>query len=234
MPKKKLIRALESDNFTIYSHEDGYLMYDNDKKGVTMNTAYVGFFKLTPDNKAYVFNGKEYSDKDSLLSAMNLYNELLPFNHEYYNPLFKKSYFVEMCVRDYITDIGFESGKSAMTQTYVLKDIYGKETCKLSYEVNDNETSGKVTRFISESSFIEIKFEDLEGAINACNSMIAPYLLAMDSKIVEVLSKMTDGRVNTEIKSISVDFNKFSLVVKDERKRLIELLEKELTKLKEI
>ena len=143
MARKKLIKAFDEEKYSVFEWEGLYLIYDKTKKGKKTSNLYIGAFALTSDNKLYVFQGNEYADIQSLLKAMEEYNNSLPFNHELYCPVYKKSYFITECIYEYLNRIGLTQLKGC-SDIYTIYDLYGNEMFTLSVHVNDGEEVGKV------------------------------------------------------------------------------------------
>ena len=77
-----------------------------------------------------------------------------------------------------------------------------------------------------------MEFHDLDSAISAVNSTLAPYSLLLCSTIVKVVSNMSAIRTSEEINNVSIDLAKLEVITKDIREQLIGQLEKELESLK--
>lgn len=234
MAKKKLIKLFENyPQYSVLEYAGGYCLYDKTQKGIQTNSMYIGYFVLTSDNKKYMFNGKVYSDIPSLVSGFNAYNETLPFNHEFYNPIYRVNYFIELCIHEYLTKIGMQCVRENLSDTYVKKDMYGQDICKIMVDVEEDTTRGKITRnIINAQTWTEIEFNDLTSAIAACNTLISTSCISVCSSIMDMLSNMTTDRTNEAINKVSLDLNSLNVYVEDERKKIIEVLEKELKKLK--
>jgi hypothetical protein len=233
MARKKLIRAFDDTHYSVMEWEGCYTLYDKDIKGKETNSIYVGSFKLSQDNKRYVFNGNEYTDIESLVSAMWEYNKTLPFNHELYNPVYNESYRFQSFLVDYLTRIGLKYNRSNKYLHYTLNDIYDRGVVDIIVVVND-DTSGKVIQFFADTTkSMEIKFNDLDSAIAAINSMLAPYVMILCSNLIGLMSNITGDRTTESITKNTLDFNTLSLKTEDMRLKLIESMENEIEKLKE-
>lgn len=228
--KKKALLTRFGERYTCIEHDGGYLLYDKEGKAKRAQQLFKGHFYLSSDGNKYVFQEEYYDTPEALIQAMDEWARTLPFDAEIYNPMYKKSYRIECAVHDYLESLGFTLNSSK--KEYVLSDHAGKELCSIECEVEDGRTSGTVTRSISEDSWQDAKFTDLDSAIGACNTLLSTYCLMVNAKVATLMSKMTTHRVSSFFHH-TFDMKALSVYSEDAKRKAIEQLEAELKRLKE-
>ena len=228
--KRKALFDAFGDNYLLLEHDGGYILYDKSRKGNRSNHFYLGKIYFSSDNTKYSFNGNYYNTVDELVKAMEEYNSTLPFDAELYNPMFKKSYLVECASQDYLESIGFKRNGG---NVYVLKDAFGTELLTLRHDIEDNTTEGKVIQYLDDNRWREGSFNTLEESMGAINSIVASNCIAIASKAMSVLSKLTSSRA-THLLDHEINWKGLAIHTEESMPKLIEILESELTKLKEL
>ena len=226
---KKLYKIF-GEKYNLIDHEGVYILYDKERQGKRSTQLYLGYFKLSEDNK-FSFNEKCYSTVDELVEAMNVYNETLPFEAEIYNPMFVKHYKIECALHDYLESLGFKHAFGG-NSTYYLEDYYEQKICTLAVNVTQDTTEGYISRLIPGSDkWTESSFTDLDSAIGAVNTILAMYCISINSITVNVLDKLTNSRVS-EVFDVSFDVKSLTTYTEDTKQKTIEKLEKESKRLK--
>ena len=226
MKKKDLLKQF-SERYTIMERDGGYLLYDKEGKARRANQLFKGRFYLSSEGKRFVFQDEYYNTPDELIQAMEDWAATLPFSVELYNPAFKKSYMIECAVHDYLETLGFVRNE----RTCTLSDASGKELCTIECKVEDGKSCGSITRSVSEISWQEAKFTDLDSAIGACNILLSTYFLMVNSLVTGMMSKMTHHRASLFLTK-TFDINTFSVHAEDAKQKAIQQLEEELKRLK--
>lgn len=234
LSKKKMLAALDDRYIHIYYDEKKNLvnLYDKSKPARLCNGGdYVATVEIDNVHGKYIYLSEGYKSVEDLSDAIDKHIETLPYYHGYYDPYYKKSYVITKIMDDYLKELGFvfdwnlrgdDEGK------YVLKNRYKETVFALSYHVDD-DTIGRIYRYIGEHSFITSEFNGIEEAIGSINSMMVDLLLET-SNYISILSKLTNSRNNNLKKTTLEGFN---IVVEEQKDTLIEKLENELKKLKE-
>ena len=229
--KKKEILNNFGDRYQVIEHDGGYILYDKERKSNRAFALYLGYFFVSTDGKKFSFNGEYYDTVETLIEAMDAYNSTLPFDAEIYNPTYRKHCKIEMALHDYLKSLGFSCDHH---ERYCLADAYGQNICVISFNVKDDTTEGKVIRDIPNSDkWTEAEFSDLDSAIGAVNSIVAPYCVITNAVISGMLKKLTDSRVSN-ICDKSFDFKTFNVYSEDAKEKAIELLENEIKLLKDL
>ena len=232
---KELLSAF-GDRYATFENNGGYCLYDKEKPCKRANFSFLGKFYISTDKTSYVFNDTNYKNVESLISAMDEYNKTLPFSAEIYDPIYKKNYQIECALHDYLTSLGFEMSWKHLTPFYTFKDVYGEIVLSLSFEVKEDTTEGKLTRYISNGdkyseTWIDAPFHDMDSAIGACNTMISTYCALLNSKMMNVLNSLTKSRSAILLKK-TFDVATLTEYTEDNQKKVIQYLEEELKRLK--
>ena len=230
---KALLEAL-GERYVTIEHDGGYCLYDKERPSMRANYKYIGKFYISSDKKRYVFNERYYLDVESMVAAMDEYAGTLPFDIEIYNPIYKASYRIECALHDYLRSLGFES--SQYNQNFILYDCYKQAICELGIEVKDGSTVGAITRRVGVSVkgdvlTTESPFVDLDSAIASVNTILSTYVVSVNSVVMNVMGKITSSR-SAILLDRTFDVKKLAVYTKDGRKKMIEVLEKELDSLK--
>ena len=190
---------------------------------------------LSNDYTKYVYNKKRYDSVEELSKAIDEYIVTLPFYWGNYDPSYRECHFMERCIREYMERLGYEmilwDFKSPYKNGhYVIKGVWGEVVSDWAIEVDFDKTTGSIYKFLGDFQWVENKFDGLDNAIGAINSMLIPECLRMGGAMTSVLQKMTTDRAG----SISLrSVQGFNVHVEDQKQNLIEKLEEELKGLKE-
>lgn len=228
MKRNKLITKFPEDIYELTPWKDGYLIYDKTKPSNRSRWKYLGFIKLNNNN--YIFNNEKYTDPSSLIKDIEEYNSTLPFDPEIYNPSYRENYKIEMAVDDYLKGLGFEVSLTDSGDVYILKASNNTTICEIRVKVDFDSAKGEIMTFPNDNSIVTCKFDGLDSAIGAINSIISPDLLIIQSKIVGSLCKLTTQRSNV-VNKIKFEPNILSATMVDFKKELIERLKEELKNL---
>lgn len=233
LSKKKMLEALEP-KYSILKWENGYNLYDNNRKAQYCNGgAFVAHIEI--DNGNYIYQGNKYNNVEDLTNAIESYIVTLPFNHEFYDPVYNKTYFVEMCCNEYLNKLGFTRTRDLTKDfnTYEYKNpLLGDTLFKLRVVIDDRDkTTGKIYQNITDFKWIEVPFKDLESAIGAINSIVAQNAFIGATSSLKILSGINDMRSDDIVNMVNVS-SVFRTSTTDMQEQLIPLLEKELAILK--
>lgn len=228
MKKKNLLKQF-SERYTIIEHDGGYLLYDKKGKARRANQLFKGRFYLSSEGKRFVFQDEYYNTPEELICAMEAWAATLPFSVELYNPAFKKSYFIECALYDYLESLGFEHER--MSHNFILKDGFGKKLCSINYEVEDGKSCGDVRRPIDDKSWQHARFTDIDSAIAACNTLLSTYCIGVNAKVMGMMSKMTTSRVSSFFTK-TFNIGTLTTYTEDAKQKAIQQLEEELKRLK--
>lgn len=239
--KDKILLDALGERYEVLEHDGGYCLYDKERPAKRSNCKYIGKFYISSDKKQYAFNDKYYKDVESLVAAMDAYNATLPFDADIYCPIFKNSYRIEIALYDYLESLGFTTNywmKSTRGTSFIKDDCYRQCICDLTVWVKDGTTEGVITRNIltpNENKMLatESPFEDLDSAIASVNTILATYVASIDAAAMNILNKITHSR-SALLLDTTFDVRNLSKFVEDGRKKMIEVLEKELEQLKGI
>lgn len=237
--KDKILLDALGERYTVIEHDGGYCLYDKERPGKRTNCKYIGKFYISSNKKRYAFNDKYYKDVEDLVKAMDDYNATLPFDADIYCPIFKNSYRIEIALHDYLGSLGFamDRGISGRYGTrYIKNDCFGQCICDLTVWVKDETTEGVITRNIltpdkSKEFTTDSPFNDLDSAIASVNTILATYVASINAAAMNILNKITHSR-SALLLDTTFDVRNMTKFTEDGRKKMIEVLEKELEQLK--
>lgn len=232
--KQAMIEALQP-RYHVIEWDGGYNLYDTTKPARQTNCGdFVAQIYLNNDYSKYVYNKKRYDSVEELSKAIDDYIVTLPFYWGNYDPSYRECHFMERCIREYMERLGYElilwDYKSPYKNGhYVIKGVWGEVVSDWAIEVDFDKTTGSIYKFLGDFQWVENKFDGLDNAIGAINSMLIPECLRMGGAMTSVLQKMTSDRAG----SISLrSVQGFNVHVEDQKQKLIEKLEEELKRLK--
>lgn len=226
--KKKMLENLKT-RFNIINSENGYCLYDKNREG---NYSACGPFvaEVQIDGNRYMYNGQGYTDVEELAKEIDEYIKTLPFNHEFYHPMYRDNIFIELCCDEYLTKLGFKR----KMESYGYSNIYEYRNPMthdimflIAIEVDVDKTSGTVIRNMHDYRWMETKFTDLDSAIAGINSLISTDALVSASSGVSVLGKLSEARASS-IELNQINWGKLTVQTTNMKNQLIEMLEKEL------
>lgn len=229
-----MIEALKP-RYYVLEWDGGYNLYDTTKPAkFTQVGDFVAQIYLSNDYTKYVYNQKRYDSVEDLAEAIDKYIVTLPFYWGNYDPSRRESWFIEVCIREYMERLGYElrlwDYKTPYKDGhYVIKDLWGSVISEWGIKVDHDKSTGSIYKFINDSQWIDNKFDGLDDAIGAINTIIIPECLTKGGAMTSILEKMTTHRAG----SVSLaSVQGFSVSVEDQKQKLIEKLEEELKRLK--
>lgn len=232
--KQAMLDALQP-RYYVFKWDGGYNLYDTTKPArYTQRGDFVAQIYLNNDCTKYVFNGRRYDSVEDLSKAIDKHIITLPFYWGNYDPSYRESHFVEICIREYMESLGYELrlwdyNTPYKNGHYVIKGVWGEVVSEWGIEVDFDKTTGKIYKFLGDFQWVENKFDGLEDAIGAINAMLIPECLKTGGVMTTVLEKMTTSRSG----SVSLgSVNGFNVLVEDQKQTLIKKLEEELKRLK--
>jgi len=190
--------------------------------------------QIEKKNKSF----KVYSDDYDFVTKLvilelqiNDYVKLLKYNSEFYNPMYRKGYFEEIVVHNFLRENGFTNEHNS----YDIKLQTYSKPIKLSLTFSGldcHEIENEVTiRFDGDGDWswnnVTCK-RDADIIIKTLNNLLHSFYLVHGSIAFAELSKFTAG--NTEI--ISHEFKSNKILSESYNDKLIELLENQLKILK--
>ena len=237
--KDKVLLDALGERYEVLELDGGYCLYDKERPAKRTKYKYIGKFYISSDKRQYAFNDKYYKDVESLVKAMDDYNATLPFDADIYCPIFKNSYRIEIALHDYLESLGFamDRGMSGRYSTrYIKNDCFGQCFCDLNVWVKDETTEGVITRNIltpdeNKVFTTDSPFNDLDSAIASVNTILATYVASINAAAMNILNKITHSR-SALLLDTTFDVRNMTKFTEDGRKKMIEVLEKELEQLK--
>ena len=232
--KKAMLDALQP-RYYVFEWDGGYNLYDTTKPAKYTNGGdFVAQIYLSNDHTKYVFNKRRYDSVEELSKAIDEYIVTLPFYWGNYDPSYRESHFMEICIREYMERLGYERrlwdyNTPYKNGHYVIKGIWGEVISDWCIEVDFDKSTGVIYKFIDRFTWAENRFDGLDDAIGAINAMLIPECLTKGGAMTSVLEKMTSSRSGTASLG-SVDG--LNVLIKNQKQVMIEKLEEELKRLK--
>lgn len=159
----------------------------------------VGDFEPTSDINILIENQKEYTAS-------------LKYNSEFYNPDYRKGYFEEMVVCDYLRNLGFKSHNDD-TYSYNFKDVYGKKIEIVTITISglsdlafgETELKDTVTVIVhlNENSWLSVKDikRDADIIIDTIQGLIKPLFISTTFESLKMTEKFENVAVDMNINS---------------------------------
>ena len=192
--------------------------------------------------KSVIFNDKSYTNIDTLLGDVEIFNKSLMFPSRCYDPMYMDWAREETKISWYLRKLGMKLDGGG----YSLKDVMGKEVIHLNFEMNYNNrwggdykerkdsTAGYILRSYGDSGWINLDFDNAEDAVAKINSLLSTQLITDINTDFDVLSKITgtfDSLKNANIESIELMLKGQKIKYRDKvlpiLKQLVEAFESE-------
>ena len=180
-----------------------------------------------------IFNGKSYSDIESLDKALREWEASLPWPVDTYNPLIRGSACLQNRIIWYLTE------KLGFVETHVNWDTKFVRNvgpnCQISFEVErpmdlDEDTATLISQYGNVTFRSVIK--DADDGVAMISSIVRESVLQMSSDMVNLLSTIPDTKVPDIEAYVNSNRNIFGFEQVDFKEMMISLLENELKKLK--
>jgi len=185
---------------------------------------------ISLNNGKAEFNGKKYTDLDSLDNALLDWEKSLKYPVDSYNPMMRENYRTESRIIWYLEEkLGFKSARGPYTYNKYVKNI--GPNCQLSFAIeNEDERINIISRY-GDVSFA-IVAEDADEAIEGIDSIISCSVLEMSHDMIDLLSICKES-VSTGVKAyIESNKNILGFEKVDFKTLMIERLERQLKMLK--
>jgi hypothetical protein len=205
---KITLKALKDKFYVMayYKHDNGltqYKLYDKDpNSGRSQCHRFLDIVQFDSKRGIVYQDGSKYTDVDSLYKDIYEYANALEFHSDYYDPSYRVGIKEQMCIRDYMKSIGFESVPSGSynEMRFILTchdTFFGQKTMDISICVVEDSTKGVIrtnsTR-INHYKWIEEEFDGLDDAIGKINSVVDSILICSVAGTLGVLKKISERR----------------------------------------
>lgn len=198
----------------------------------TYGIGYCGNISLK--NGKAVFNGKSYSDLETLDNALVEWEKSLPYPVDTYCPMTRESYRTESRIVWHLTEkMGFESSKSGWSVGVYVRNI--GPNFQLHFNVRQDLKNEKVniTSQFGGMTFTQ-SVDNAEDGIAVIESIVNGSVLMMAKDMVDVIS-VCGEKVNTEVEAyIPTKENLFGIKKVNFKDLMIVRLESILAQLKEV
>ena len=172
-------------NKTIY-----HLHSKDSTSGNRMPHKYLCSLEKITKNKFFILNTNIKVTKKNVIDKVNEYIKSLPYDCEYYHPMYRKGLFEEFFVYDYLEGLGF---KKNMNDLWIYKsNIYFAQTIKLFINFTENEF--KISYISSELSWVENKSKRNCEDIKKCiDSILSPLLISESIENIQLHNKLNSN-----------------------------------------
>lgn len=224
---KKIYRVHELDGqYLVYNKEFSSSIYSNYKYLCNLEKN-GGKFKI-------VGSGIWFDEIESLQNAINCYVDSLPFNCEFYNPIYREGYFESAVVNDYLRKRGFKHSNHYFGFDYYVykpENIYGGFSNEinisfhgLDYYSDKISETVEINLEISDFKWISVKVKrEASEIIKGIDQLLKPLLLTDGIQNVQQSDKFNLTEFTATINNLDPNsFNKYSKEYKAELKEKLQ------------
>lgn len=219
-----------------------YNLYDiNPNSGKSQVHRYLDTIFIDTKKGVVYQDGSSYKDIDVLYKDIYEYADSLEFCSDYYDPSYRVGIKEQMCIRDYMVSLGFDTvpSRSYSSYSFVLRchDVFfGQKTLDITIDFDEDKTSGTITvnsTRVNDYRWVTEKFDNLEDAIGKINSTVTSFLLCGVSSTLSTLKKVSDRRAKLTGSFNVLDTDKFDTYTVESKEYVIAKLQEALTNLSE-
>lgn len=219
-----------------------YLIYERPPGG---GLYYIGAVLKTSNPQKVRFEGKLYSDKDALMSAVSACNDARPFKSGCYDPIYRPAYNASEMIREYMERMGFayDAWNRGNGSMFTKRDMHGREVFSLCVELDmfDDEVNTTIVQKNGAGKQIYMKAKGVDETISTINVLVLAEASALYQSAASAIVAMSDSYNSmNEVKEF--DPNKFMASLftdgeeasgsRDFKQDLIDRLEKALKAIK--
>lgn len=213
-------------HFRVYKWEDYYLLHSLTETGGRMNHKYIGkVFKK--GNSFFVEGYRPTQFLHKLKLQLIDYKNSLPYDLEYYYPLYQEKSVLEMFIYDLLSKNNFK--RQGYSDSFKLDrgSIYGYNATNIEITFSiDEEVSINLWR--EQGSWINVKCSsDFTSIERAFESLLKPLLLSEGVENIKGAEKMKESKVNIvlkELQGLDVNSQSINTVLKDKLLSLVQTL----------
>lgn len=221
-------------------HEGRFLFHEKEVSRRS-RMCYKYLCPVTKNGVKWIVEGFEPTSKLEVLKAnIENYVSKLPYDSEYYYPLYRNSIFVDHIIHDYLNEIGFDwINNSFGYETYVHnhKNIYNSPSESISISINGVSTfeddnlpkEVSISLHLSDWSWVNVTVpREVEAIKKGIDSILKPYFVGESVNNLEVSEKMVNnGDVDIIFKALTKSLDVVEGDYKTElKKKLLEMAEK--------
>lgn len=222
-----------------YKHRGTFLFHSKEPRtGSRMVHKYL--CAVTKNGKYWKVEGYKSTTKlDVLVANIDDYVSKLPYDSEYYFPLYRDSVFVHHIIYDYLNELGFEFSNCSFgyeTYCYNHKTIYGNlskgtyiTVSGLDYYKDELPKEVSISLHLGDYSWVSSTVpREVEAIKKAINSILKPYFVGETVNNFNTSEKMVNvGDVDILFKRLMFNMDILEGDFKSElKKRLLEMADK--------
>lgn len=116
------------DKYSVFKYQDSYLLSEKEELGKLLAHKYVG--QVWKVGNGFKVEGFEPTTNiNTLVDNLKSYELSLPYDLEFYYPVWKEGTFEDLVVADYLKNKGFKLEiANGLYYTLEIKNVYGKKT----------------------------------------------------------------------------------------------------------
>jgi hypothetical protein len=211
--------------------KEGYLLHGEGGK----RTPYKYLATVKKKRDKFCVDGFPFTkDIGVLIEQIKEYHKTLPFDSEYYNPLYRKGVLEDLVVYDYLDSIGFRH-EGDFVYMYKPKSIYGIPVTNIGIiltgmdyfnEVKDEVEIKLFTEGQGYTSVVTKAKRDAVEIIKGIESLLKPLLTTESLSHLELAEPMEMSDIDIALRKIEgLDIKEFD-IKKHIKKRLLEIASK--------
>lgn len=213
--------------FNFYGNNNDISLYSKERGN--RGLGYLGNISLI--NGKAKFNGKSYSDLESLHSAMKEWGDSLEWPVDTYNPMMNDNYRLTARISWYLEEkLGFSRDMSewADGETYVRQIGPGYYISVKIYNIKDEVNIASKYAGMT----LTQKVEDADTAVASISHMVRSEVLMMAKDMIDTLSLLPDKEMTDLEMFVDSKRSFFGIEKVDFKSVMVNLLETELKKIK--
>jgi len=229
-----------STHYKIDKYNNGYLLFSKeDGSGKRIVHKYLCELK-EGKTKGSFYVGNNISTKkiEDIVDQVDNFIKNLPYDSEYYLPLYRNGTFEEHIIHDYLSDLGFKSdGGIFGTSCYKLvkKNVYGGNGVDVTFMIDgissfDEEIpkNTKIAITTNTYSYVSITTNrDVESIKKAIDSLLKPLMISNSIESFVIADKLKNNTdIDIQLNKLTNDLNIQSTSYKEElKKKMQEIIE---------
>jgi hypothetical protein len=164
------------------------------------------------DKSFYVDGFKPTTKLDTLKLQIKQFEESLPYDSEYYNPMFRPGVTEELIILDYLDSIGFsfeDSGRNITYFKYNKKSIYNHVLTNIKLSIIDLDTFNeikenvKINLHLGDGSWISSTCKrTVEDMIKSIDGILKPLLVTEAVSHIQTYDKMKNSDIDIVINQL--------------------------------
>lgn len=206
------LKELKNEYPSVIKHNGRYIVYgEGGKRSPHKYLATVikrgSSMKVLSEDSNYLYTTKI----SELNNQIEHFTKSLPYDSEYYNPMFREGLKEDLIVRDYLDSIGFKyDGGYRGIEGFQLdsKSIYGYQVTKINITINgldmfDLKDEINISLHTGDSSWVSVTCErKADEIIKNIDSLLKPLMITEAVSNIKIGDKMKMSDIDIKLKQI--------------------------------